>query len=81
MVGRMYDTHETEVRFLYRPLEVLMESLKTQLFMFGAMFIGYLTARLHNRGKIWQGNLLFGTFVLGLLIYLTYGIVSAFLMD
>jgi len=58
-----------------------MESLKTQLFMFGAMFIGYLTARLHNRGKVWQGNLLFGTFLLGLLIYLIWGIWSAFLID
>lgn len=36
------------------------------------MSIGFATARLHNRGKIWQGNLLFGSFVLGLLGYFVY---------
>ena len=48
----------------------------TMLLLFIGLGIGFATAKLHNNGKIWQGNLLFGTFVLALLGWLVYSLVS-----
>jgi len=54
----------------------MSDGLSTILLILG-MSVGYATARLHNKGYIKAGNLLFGTFVLGLLLWFAWGVYSA----
>jgi len=54
----------------------MSDGLSFLLLMLG-MGVGYATARLHNKGYVWAGNLLFGIFVLGLLVWLGVGLYLA----
>jgi hypothetical protein len=47
------------------------------IFLILGLGVGYATARLHNKGYIKTGNLLFGSFVLGLLIWLAVNLYLA----
>ena len=54
----------------------MSDGLSTILLILG-LSVGYTTARLHNKGYTKTGNLLFGTFVLGLLLWFVWGVYSA----